>query len=711
MIDPQPRSGAVRAMLEAGSVAVVGASARPGSLGERLLMELERSPAAPAIHLVNPRYDKIGARACLPSLGEIPDPVDLVALAVGDGALEAQLGVAALRGDRSAVIYGSAFDGSPPPAVSPARSGGTRRDRLATVAAGAGMALCGAGCMGFVNVAKGVRAVGYLEPDPLPAGPVALVTHSGSAFSALLRADRRLGWTVAVSSGQELVTTTADYLDYALTLEGTRVVALLLETLRRPDELRAALRRAAEAEVVTVALTVGGSPGGRAMVEAHSGALAGEDATWEALCESTGMVRVGDLAELADTLELFAAGRRPPPTRAAGRGIAAVLDSGAERALAVDVAHAVGVPWADIDGTTTTRLAALVDGGLQPTNPLDVWGTGAAAREVFAGSLLALAGDERVAAVALCVDLLHEFDGDTSYDDAVLDAWAATTVPMCVITNLPSAMDRAVAGRLRHAGVPVLEGTRSGMVALRHLVEDTARRAGLTAAESEPPVDEGRRRRWSLRLAAGPLDTVDGLALLADYGLAVARAVGASTESDVLAAAVTVRYPVVLKTDRTDIAHKSDVGGVVVDLRDPAALSVAYRQMAAALGSRVVVMAMAAPGVELVMGVVRDPLVGPLVVVGAGGVLVEVIADRSVGLPPVDRRAAARMIGRLGVHPLIAGHRGAPPADVEAVVGAVVAVSTLAAELGDVIDALDVNPLIAGPEGAIAVDVLVSPRR
>ena len=222
------------------------------------------------------------------------------------------------------------------------------------------MALCGGGCMGFVNVVEGLRAIGYHEHDPLPAGPIALVTHSGSAFSALLRADRRLGWTLAVSSGQELVTTTASYLDYALSLEGTGVVALLLETLRQPEALRASLERAKSAGIPVVALTVGASPSGRAMVAAHSGALAGSDAMWEALFESHGVLRVGGLDEMADTLELLAAGRRVLPGSTVGRrrGIAAVHDSGAERALVVDVAQSVALPFANLAGHDRAPRAA-----------------------------------------------------------------------------------------------------------------------------------------------------------------------------------------------------------------------------------------------------------------------------------------------------------------------------------------------------------------
>ena len=335
---------AVRAMLEARRIAVVGASARPGSFGHRVVSEVTASASAPEIHLVNPRYDEVLGRPCLDSLDDIDGPVDLVLLGVGDHAVEEQVGRAAARGDRSAVVYGSLFEPADP-------SSTAIRDRVAAIASEAGMALCGGGCMGFVNVARGVRAIGYLERDPLPAGPVALVTHSGSVFSAMLRTRRHLGFTLVVSAGQELVTATASYVDYALDLEGTRVIGLVMETLRQPDALRAALQRAADQDVAVVALTVGASRAGRAMVAAHSGALAGADGAWEALFDAYGVVRVHDLDELGDTVELFAAGRRAAPA-GPGAGIATVHDSGAERALVVDVAEALEVPFAVIGDAT-----------------------------------------------------------------------------------------------------------------------------------------------------------------------------------------------------------------------------------------------------------------------------------------------------------------------------------------------------------------------
>jgi len=209
-------------MLEARSIALVGASPRAGSLGNRMIAEVAKSPSAPRTYLVNPRHKEIAGRACYPSLAALPEPADLALLAVPDEALREQVQAAADATVRSVVIFGSAFDGGE----------NALRDAIATIANSAGMPVCGAGCMGFVNVAHGLRAVGYVERDQLPQGPVALVTHSGSVFSALLRAQRAFGFTVAVSSGQELVTSAAAYARYALTLPRTRVLALVLETIR-----------------------------------------------------------------------------------------------------------------------------------------------------------------------------------------------------------------------------------------------------------------------------------------------------------------------------------------------------------------------------------------------------------------------------------------------------------------------------------------------
>jgi acyl-CoA synthetase (NDP forming) len=679
-------------MLEARSVALVGASARPDSLGARMIDQMARSPSGPRTYLVNPRYPDIGGTPCLPSLAEVPEPVDLALLAVPDAALEDQLVLAARTKVRSAVIFGNAFDADGATGL---------RDRLAAIATDAGMALCGAGCMGFVNVARGLRAVGYVEPDPVPAGPVALITHSGSVFSTMLRAHRGFGFSVVVSSGQELVTTAAAYARYALGLAETKVLALVLEAIRDPAELRTALETALTTDVPVVLLSVGLSQTGRSLVSAHSGALAAADGAWEALAGAYGLHRVRDLAELADTLELFAAGRKCRSKT----GIATVHDSGLERAHVADLAAELGVPFAPLARATTKRLAQAIDPGLQPGNPLDVWATGRDTEPMFAECLAVLAADPQVAAVALAVDLVPEFDGDEAYPRAILAAAARTAKPVAVLAGLPAAVDPVAAARLRAAGVPVLEGTRSGLLALRHLLDHTAR------PKPPPPATPGpRRQRWAPVLSAGSPGGAVLFDLLRDYGIAAVRARAAGTRAGALAAAAEIGYPVVLKTDEPGIAHKSDVGGVRLGLAGPDAAGAAYDDLAARLGPRVLVCQTAAPGTELALGLIRDAALGPLLVIGAGGVLIEIFSERSVVLPPLTRSSAREVIARLRLAAVLAGARGQRPADLDAIAGAITGLSELAADLGDLLDALDINPLICGPSGAVAADVLAVTR-
>jgi acetate---CoA ligase (ADP-forming) len=697
-------------MLEPARVALVGASRRPGSFGERMVIEASRSTAPVELHLVNPNYSEVLGRPCVPSLDAIDGPVDLVLLGIPDAALETELRRAARRGDRSAVIFGNAYE-------TPQPSTPTLRERLASEAREAGMAVCGAGCMGFVNVARGIRATGYVEPATIPAGPIALVTHSGSVFSAMLRTRRRLGFSLAVSSGQELVTSAASYIDYALDLDETRIVALVLETLRDTPEFRAALERAAKRRIDVFALTVGASRTGRRLVETHSGAIAGADAAWEALFDAYGVMRVSDLEELADALELFSSPRRVP--RNTTVGLATVHDSGAERVLVADIAERLDVPFATISEQTRARLVELLDPGLEAMNPLDVWATGANTGTLFTECLLALAADPAVGALALALDFVREYDGDDSYLRAALAVNRSTSKPFAVLANMASAIDTDSVDELRRNGIPVLEGSRSGITALGYLLFADRRETG--RFEGQPRPDAVRRLRWRERIAE-PRDTAtaahgsvtfsaeEALFLLAEYGIETVRSISVRDESEAIAASEMLGFPVVLKTAQPDVLHKTELGGVALGIRSAAEAAETYRDLAARLGPQVLVSATAPAGVELAMGIVSDPHLGPLVVVAAGGVLVEVVADRAVGLPPIDRSGARRMLARLRIAPMLAGVRGARAVDATAVEDAIMALSSVASEIGDLLDGLDVNPLICGPNGAVAVDALVVSR-
>lgn len=686
----------LRPLLAARSVAVVGASTRHDSVGLHAMTQLLGGGFPGAVHPVNPRYDEVCGLPCVPTLRAIGGPVDLVVLAIGNDHLEAQLAEAAAIGAGAAVVFASAYEHDRGPDPLPGR--------LAAIATSARMALCGANSMGFVHLDTRLRATGYRQPLDLEPGAVTLLTHSGSLLTAMLHNRRHVRFNLAVSTGQELVTTMADYLCYAVAQPSTRVVALFCEAVRDPERFVAGLDAARARDIAVVALTVGRHRASRDLVTAHSGALAGTDGAYEAVFDAYGVHRVRTLDELLDTTAVFASG-----CSAAPGGLAVMHDSGGERAHLVDLALDAGVPLAVPSAATRERLADVLEAGLPATNPLDVWGSSRGFHDVFMTCGRALLDDPDTAALAFCVDLPDPPDDDT-YPRIARELHAATDAPVVVLANVSGAVDAAVADGLRAAGIVVLEGTATGLAALSHLLAHRDHRAR-PLVTGGPRVEPGVRGRWRRRLARSDrCSEAEALALLSDYGLPVVAHRRVDTADEAVRAAADLGYPVAVKTAVDGIAHKSDLGGVHLGLHDGAAVRAAHGRLRDRFGPQVTVAAMAPPGVELALGVTVDPGFGPLVVVGAGGVLVEVLADRRVALPPLDDVRAAGLVGGLAIAPLLQGARGRPAADLSAVTAAIMAVSTLAVDLGDLLAAVDVNPLICLPDGCVAVDALVVPK-
>jgi acyl-CoA synthetase (NDP forming) len=672
--------GALRAMLEARSVALVGASPKFDSPGNHMVRQLIVGGFAGEVAAVNPKYDEVEGIACFPSLREVPFVPDLVLLGVGNHRLEEQMEGAAECGARGVVVFASALED---PQRDPPLT-----ERLRRIAGGAGMAVCGANCMGFADVERGLRALAFEERADLEPGNVAWISHSGSAFSALLHAERGIRFNLAVSTGQELSTTMADYMLYALERGSTRVISLFLETVRDPERFKLALETASERDVPVVALKVGQTNASRRLVAAHFDAY--------------GVARVGTLNEMADLVELLAAERRAAPG-----GLAAILDSGGERAHLVDAAATLDVPLARPSEKTLRDVAARLEPGLPAVNPLDAWGTDNDAYATFLDCSRRLANDPDTGAFAYVVDL-HSDRAERGHAWAAERAWASTEKPFAVVCGVTSAIQEGAATRLRSRGIPVLEDVASGLRAFGHLFDRRDARA-LPSTTPPDPVLDHIRHRWREALAPGKhLGEADALGMLADYGIPTAQTGAASNLDEVLAAADRVGYPVALKTAAA--AHKTDVGGVRLGIGDREALTAAYAGVSSRLGPAVVVQEMTEPGVEMALGMVQDPQFGPLVMVATGGVLIEALSDRRLALPPLNEAHARRLVDRLDARPLLNGVRGASPADANSLARALSRLSILAWDLGDLIGALDVNPIIVGEDGCVAVDALVEPR-
>jgi acetate---CoA ligase (ADP-forming) len=675
------------------SVAVVGASARPGSFGNDVLKVLRENGFAGAIHPVNPNYPQIDGLATVPSVGAIGSAPDMAILAVAGSRLEAALEDAIKGGVRSAVIFDSCYldSDTDPPLL----------DRLKARATEAGIPVCGGNGMGFYNFDTATHASFY-HPPKRAAGPIACIAHSGSVFAHVAINDPRYRFNMVASPGQEISATAADYLDYVLDLPTTRVVAMFLEAIRDPERFVAALEKAKRKSIPLVAVKLGRTEESVRLAATHTKAIAGSAAAFDALCDRYGVARARDLDELMSAALLLAYAKDIP----AG-GLAAIADSGGLRELFIDLAAEQGVRFGKLSASTAEKIQKRLPAGLEASNPLDAAGPlNEDFPKVFDDCLRHLMADPDVAIGAFEFDLRDAYLYMPGMLDAALAVPTHSKKPFMVFHSFAGAANWRQAERLVDAGIPVINGASNALAAARlaFAYRDWRNRAEMRAVA--PPADAVAR--WTVRLKkAEPMGEADGLAMLADFGVPAATTARAGSRAEAVTAAKAVGFPVALKTAAPGVLHKSDKDGVRLNLADAAAVEAAYGALAARLGPQVVIQRMAAQGVELALGMVADPQWGPMVMVGAGGILVEVMNDRAFALAPFDAAEARRLLDRLRIRRMLDGVRGKPPVDMDALTEAIARFSALAAAVAPYVSEIDVNPLIAGPKSPLAVDAVV----
>lgn len=680
-------------LLKPRSLAFVGASTRPNTPGNSMIRAIKREGFAGAVYAINQKYQQVEDAACYPDLASLPQTVDHVVLGVANEHLEAGLKDAIRHGAKAVTIFAS---------CNLPGEHDTLAERLQGIAREAGIVICGGNSMGFVNPPHSLVVSGYMAKHRLAPGGAALITQSGSAFSALAYNDRRLKFSLAASSGRELTVTTADYIDWALNQPETRVIGLFLETARNPEAFMASLAKAEQRRIPVIVLKVGRTEMSAAFAASHSGAIAGDNAAYEALFAKYGVLSVETLDGLAANLLLFSS------VKPAGKGgLASIHDSGGEREMVADLAQRFGIPFARINQETQARLARHLDDGLKPDNPLDVWGTGRDFETHVEACLEALVDDPDTAIGVMFEDIRNGSYITEGFTAAAIRVARRSAKPVALVTNYAALDHREVALKVTEAGVPVIDGTEEGLGAIRNLLSHRDHKPLAPTAHPFNP----KRDQWRVRLAKGSLSESEGLALLADYGIQVPRHYRAEDLENALAAARAIGFPVALKTAAPGIQHKSDQQGVMLGLRNEEELIQAYRAMAARLGPAVLVAEMAPKGVEIAFGLIRDAQFGPYLMIASGGVWIEVLKDRSVAMAPLDQDRARHLIDNLRIRPLLDGKRGAQPADIAALTRAVLSLSAIAEELGDLIAEMDVNPLIVSASGAIAVDALVIPQR
>ncbi|WP_372741429.1 acetate--CoA ligase family protein [Neptunomonas sp.] len=678
------------------SIALVGASLQMDVAGNDMILELLQSGYQGKIYPVNPKYAEVEGMLCFPSLSALPESVDLVVLAIGNQRLEAQLKEAIRVGAKAVVIFGSGHleEDIDQPLL----------ERIRQLANDSNIPVCGGNCMGFYNLDRQIRVFPQHIDRPFRSGGVTFISQSGSVLTSLLWNDQKLRFNLAVSTGQELVTTAEDYMDYALEQPSTRVIAIFLESARHPKRFIEALQKANEKNIPVVILKAGRTEVAATLAMSHSGAIAGNNVAYQAIFARYGVIAVKSIAELAATALLLSMPQRP-----GSGGVAAIMDSGGEREILIDLADDIGVPFAKINAETTAVLVENLDEGLEPINPLDAWGTGNNYKAIYEYCWQALMSDPDAAIGVFVADLTSGFWLHESFARICRRVSARINKPIIMMTNHQGSGNQDLAMRLTQAGIPVFDGAEPTLAAIKHAFAYRDFQAR-TCMVPMLPVTEDVRESWRARLQKGDLlDEAKGLRLLSDYGIPTQQSIIADTLDTVLSAANELGYPVVLKTATQGILHKSDVGGVKLNLADEYALKEAYFDIAGRLGYRVLVTPMAQGSIEVALGVLSDPQFGPMVMVAGGGVFIEILKDSQVALAPIDLNEAHMMINKLAMRPILGGIRGAEPVDIDGLAQALARLSLLAEDLGDLIAELDVNPVKVDVNGCIAVDALVVP--
>ncbi len=710
------------------SIAVVGASPR-GGIAVTVRENLRILGSATRVHFVNPNYRAIDGSPCHPSLDDLPERPDTVLLAVNPLRAAPITQEAANAGIPSIVIPGGGV-------VEGGEAAADMQRAVREIAVRHGIALLGPNCMGMVDwVSNSTNYIGDVNPW-LPRGHVAGLAQSGSVTDAFIHAPgSRIGYSRIVSIGSEAVLDLCDYLAYCLDDPETHAVMLFVEGFKRPERFFALADRALAIGKPILAVKVGRSVQAQDAAIAHSGSLAGEDRAIDAALDAAGVIRCDDLDELLEQAELIAGTGRLG--RGVGRGRTGVVTvSTGEASLVADLAGRTGLDLPPIPEPARAQILAGLPTMGYIGNPLDPWGADDAdhayrvAVEAMAGSgaydVLAIVHDSPFR------DLPSEVHVARTVTSALVDATAARPELLPVYVSLTSGdVSEQVKATIDAAGgMPMLRGATEAMHAIARLAGWEARRsARLVAgprrpgwpelAASVPRCAHDDREDALARHEPGPgprcvLGERESLALLGAAGVPVARYLAVPPAADDVVGAWRELggQPVALKLDAEGLAHKSDAGGVVLDAADEAAVRAGVAELRAAADRAgvtprgVLVEPMAPPGVEMIVGGRRDPIVGPVVLVGLGGVLAEILDDVAVILAPVDAAAVRRRLERLRGAALLRGPRGGRPVDVDALASLVSRVAALLVEDEALLE-IDLNPVIASAGGVVAVDALV----
>ncbi len=685
------------------SIAVIGASIDESSISGQPIHFLRKHGYPGRVYPVNPKYQSVGGYTAYPDVASLPQVPDVALVAVAAKRVPEVLEALAKKGTSFAIILTSGF-------AETGAAGRATQERIAQISRSSGLRVVGPNCQGMMNIAEG-WSLGFGAPFGLKyrRGAVSLTSQSGAFGNSVLMLanEEGVGFRHYISTGNESDVTTLDLVGHFIDDEATHIVACYVEGFRDARRLTALGQRALEAGKPLLMWKVGNSEAGASAAASHTANLGGAPTLYRAAFAQSGILEVTDVTDLADcvhALEAAIAGDRLPR----GPRIAVVTLSGGAGILMADRCSDAGLTLPKLGDGTIEELRKFLPSFAALGNPIDLTAGALTDPRMFGRALRVIAADPNVDMLALP---LAAISGAVALAAAQEIAALARDVriPIMVAWNGPEETTREAYEVLAASGIPRYRTPvrcARGFDALWQWSE--ALRRHRAAPPCAAPSRQADTNGWSDRLVGrGDIAEHEAKRVLAHWGIPPTREQLATTRHSAQQHAQALGFPVVLKVQSPAIAHKTEFGGVRIDLRDSAAVGAAFDEIMGNAGRHapdatidgVLVQEMVSDGIEVILGVSNDPLFGPAVMFGLGGIFAEVMKDVTFRIAPVSRQEALRMIQEIRAFPILDGARGKPKADVSALADAIVALSRLALDLEDVVAELDINPLFVFPQG------------
>lgn len=677
-------------LLRPRAVAVVGASEKSGFGGDTCRNILENQADTSHVYPVNPKKETVFGKKCYPTLADLPEEIDLVILCTSQKTIVDFLKQAKAKGAGAAVVYASGYS-----EVGTAEGKAFEKE-LVDAAKALDMVVMGPNCAGYINFGDDIFSFAFIGDYKGKKGNIGFVSQSGQ-FCIDMMKSAEMKYSFAISAGNSAMVQMEDYLNFLIDDSNTKVIALYLEGVKNPHKFEACLQKAMEKKKPVVILKAGRSPKGQATAASHTGSMAGSDKTYDAVFEKFGVIRADDMQDLRSTASLLATLRVLPRKPA----FSAMCLSGGETAVSADTGFLHGIEYPDFSEATLKKLNDMLPDFATPRNPLDMTAALCYDADAFASGITTVMSDPSIemGLVGLTISDKVTVSNDIMFEGIRRAFEQIPDKPLAVMSFMEAARNKEMVERFQNAGIPVLPTTKYGFRALQHLqdfiLHDTIKREARLAI---PEAHSANTRA---------LSEYESKKLLADNGVPVDLGYIAKTKAEVKEYAEKIGYPLVMKVESNDILHKSDVGGVMLNIKSLEQAEEAYDKILANAAQHapnakingILMQKMLKAGTEMIIGLNSDPQFGPMLLVGMGGVFVEVFKDAALYPVPLNHDEALHMLQSLKSFKLLNGYRGNPPADIEALTDMMVKISDFAYRKKDTLKELDMNPLFVYPKG------------